>query len=398
MRNSSGTNSNAPGSPFWRPPLWKWGVVLLFLVCAVLLVFWKPSARPPRVELLPFSNSPPPWNGSVPYVVISPVNLASSHAQFKSSILLIEPTVRHDAPTDEFLVDLQSGSFILRQTDFFIADVMPLSLTRTYHVWDINSRAFGVGANHPFDVCPTGTRNPYTYMDLNLEDGRQMYFRRISKGTGYADAVFRHDETSSEFYGAQIAWNGNGWTLQFLDGRQFIFPEAYNAKNFAQGAAFEIRDAARNRSELKRDSRRNLQELISPSGHTITFRYDQADRIIEASDDEGKVREYSYNSSGHLDTVSNAVGVLYYFKYESILHAEGYDPYLMTQVIDGKGTVLLQNFYADGSRVSEQKLANGDVYRYDYRFVKGHIAETIVDTPTGERKFFFRDGILTGER
>ena len=49
-------------------------------------------------------------------------------------------------------------------------------------------------------IWPTGSRFPYTYIDLNLEEGRQMHFRRVSKGSGYADAVFRHEETSSEFY------------------------------------------------------------------------------------------------------------------------------------------------------------------------------------------------------
>ena len=94
--------------------------------------------------------------------------------------------------------------FVLRQTDLFVSDSAPLSLARTYRVGDFYSRAFGVGTNHPYDICPTGTRFPYTYMDLNLEDGRQIHFRRISQGTGYADAVFEHDETSSEFYGAFV--------------------------------------------------------------------------------------------------------------------------------------------------------------------------------------------------
>src|SRR5215472_13153768 len=104
---------------------------------------------------------------------------------------MVAPTVRHDNPVNEFEVDLHTGRFILRQTDLFVADAMPLSLTRTYITWDYHSRAFGVAGNHPYDVCPTGSRFPYTYSDLNLEDGQQIYFPRISKGTGYADDVSR---------------------------------------------------------------------------------------------------------------------------------------------------------------------------------------------------------------
>lgn len=125
------------------------------------------------------------------------------------------PTVRHGAPVNQFEVALDSGMFKLRQTDIFVADIMPLSLTRTYRVWDEFSRAFGVGGNHAYDICPTGTRFPYTYMNLNLKDGRQIYFPRISKGTRYEDAVFRNGNAGSEFYDARVGWNGNGWNARF---------------------------------------------------------------------------------------------------------------------------------------------------------------------------------------
>jgi YD repeat-containing protein len=384
-------------SSFWNPPWWKWLVFLALVAVSTFVLPRRPSTAPVKVELLPFTNSQPAWDGSYPYLAISASNLGSEYVKFESSIRLIKPTVHHDSPINEFQVDLHSGIFVLRQTDLFVSDGAPLSLTRTYRVWDFYTRAFGVGTNHPYDICPTGTRFPYTYMDLNLEDDRQIHFRRISKGTGYADAVYRHDETSSEFYGAQIAWNGNGWTLNFADGRRFLFPEAYNAKTYAQGAPFEMRDAEAHRIHLERDKKRNLQQLISPAQHKINFKYDEADRIILAVDDTGNVRKYSYNSSAHLETVSDASHLLYRFEYEPLLHSPGYDPYLMTAIVDGKGTVLLENSYRDGSRVSLQKLANGDVYRYDYIFKENEIVETIVNDPTGKRKVFFEHGRFARE-
>jgi YD repeat-containing protein len=394
---TSSHNTDAKASRFWHPPLWKWGVVLVLLAFSLFLFFRK--AGPVKVELLPFADTPPAWNGSYPYLVISPVDSRSGQIKFKTSILLIEPTVHHDSPVNEFQVDLHSGMFVLRQTDLFTADIMPLSLTRTYRVWDSWSRAFGAGANHPYDICPTGTRRPYTYMQLNLEDDRPIYMRRISKGTGYEDAVFRHEETSSEFYGAQVAWNGDGWTMKFLDGSRFLFPEAYYSKNYAQGAAYDMQDAAGHHIQLKRDAKRNLQKLISPSGRTITFKYDDADRIIEAVDDAGNFRKYAYDSTGHLETVADATHVLYRFGYEPGLHLSGYDPYLMTAIYDYRGRQLLRNIYneSDGGRISEQRLANGDVYRYKYILVKRNVVETIVDGPMGQRRFFFQDGILRRE-
>ena len=371
---------------FWHPSLWNWGLVLTLVACSAFLYLWRPSPRPVKVELLPFTDSPPEWDGSFPYVMISPI-AGSSPLKFETSISSIKPTVRHDSPVNDFLVDLHTGRFVLRQTDLFVPDVMPLSLTRTYIVWDYHSRAFGVGGNHPYDICPTGTRFPYTYMDLNLEGWYQVHMPRISKGTGYADAVFRHAQTSSEFYGAQIAWNGNGWTLSFRDGRKFYFPEAYYAKNYAQGAATGMVDAEGHCIQLERSKVRNLEELISPSGYRIKFKYDVADRIVGADDDAGHIRKYSYDHGGHLDTVSDGAHVFYRFEYQRLMNEAGFDPWLLTAILDGDWNVLLENKYFWG-RVSEQKLANGEVYRYQYRLKGPEVLQTTVTLPSGESKLF----------
>ena len=375
---------------FWHPPAWKWAVAFVLIACALLL-YQKPFSHSLRVQRQHFPDPLPEWNGSYPFLIVRLTDSGSSGVTLKTSVQMVEPTVRHDAPVNEFQVDLHSGMFVIRQTDLFIPDVIPVSLTRTYRDWDVNSRAFGTGGNHPYDICPTGTRFPYTYMDLNLEDDQQIHFRRISDGTGYADAVFGHDQTASEFYGAQIAWNGNGWTLDFRDGRQFLFPEAYHAKSYAQGAAFEMRDANGHRLKLQRDNHRNLEQVVSPSGRIVSFKYDGADRISTAVDDAGNVRKYSYDSTGHLETVADVSHVLYRFEYADLLHSPGYDPYLMTRIIDGKGRVLLQNSYENG-RMSAQKLANGDLYKYGYIFVKNEIVETIVNGPNGKVRFFFEYG------
>ena len=388
---------------FWHPPLWKWGVSLGLIGFSIFLAFWwRPgpalnSASSVKVELLPFSDSPPAWDGADPYLVISPIS-RSGPVKFKASISLIKPTVRHDTPVNEFEVDLHSGRFVMRQTDLFVPDVLPLSLTRTYISWDYHSRAFGVAANHPYDICPTGTRWPYTYMVMNLEDFHQVYMPRISKGKGFADAVFRHDQTSSEFYGAQVAWNGNGWTLSFRDGREFFFPDSYYAKNYAQGAAIEMVDADGHRIQLKRNKVRNLEELLSPGGHTIKFTYDNADRIVEADDSAGNIRTYAYDSSGHLETVSDGSMVLYRFEYQRLLNEAGYDPWLLTAVLDGDWNVILRNKFLWG-RVSEQKLADGEVYRYEYRLKGRDVIQSTVTLPSGEKKLFaFRDGILIEQK
>jgi YD repeat-containing protein len=382
---------------FWHPPLWKWALLLGLIGCAEFLFLWNRPGPSEKVELLPFTDSPPAWDGSYPYVVVSPI-AGSIPPRFETSISHIKPTVRHDSPENNFLVDLHTGRFVLKQTDLFVPDVMPLSLTRTYIAWDYHSRAFGVGGNHPYDVCPTGTRRPYTYMDLNLEDFYQVHMTRISKGTDFADAVFRHSETSSEFYGATVAWNGNGWTTDFRDGRKIFFPESYAAKTYAQGAATLMLDAEGNRIQLRRSKERNLEELVSPGGHTIKFKYNSSDNIVEAGDDAGKVRKYSYDYDGHVATVSDGTKILYRFEYERLMRAaDGYDPWLLTAVFDGDWHVILRNKYWWG-RITEQKLADGEIFRYEYRLDGGNVLQTTVTLPSGRKKLFaFREGMLVKE-
>jgi YD repeat-containing protein len=153
-------------------------------------------------------------------------------------------------------------------------------------------------------------------------------------------------------------------------------------------------DGAGHRIHLNRDALRNLKQLVSPSGHAINFQYDEANRIVEASDDSGNVRKYAYDATGHLDRVTNGTATLYEFHYEPLLQEHGFDPYLMTEIRDENGTVLLRNEFADGSRVSAQTLADGQVVRYEYLYNRHHaVVETTVKLPDGkEKRFFFKDG------
>ena len=205
------------------------------------------------VSLLPAA---PVWDGAYPVTRITLLPSSGGAPRFSHTLAILKPTLQHDAPIDTFEVDLRSGAFILRQTDIFLKDTMPLSLTRTYNVWDRQMRAFGMGGNHPYDIAPTGTRFPYTYLDINLEDGNSVHFPRISQGTGFADAVYEHSTTASEFFGGRIAWNGNGWTMILGNGIVFLFPEAYHAKSLAQGAATEMRNPKGQRIRLERDAQR----------------------------------------------------------------------------------------------------------------------------------------------
>ncbi len=261
---------------------------------------------------------------------------------------------------DRFEADLRDANFVLQETDLRINDVFDVPLTRSYRSRDWAhsnpEHAFGRNSNHPYDITPVGTRNPYTWQMLVLGDGEFLYFDRISKGTGYADALYMHTETSTRFYKATQQWNGNGWTMKLADGSEILFPESYNAKNMAQGAPIEMRDAKGNRLELKRDGQRNLQEIRTPHGHWIRFSYDDQSRIKRAQTDAGDWATYEYNSDGMLTAAVLSSGRERHYDYEGTL---------MTQVRDESGRVLVHNWY-ERSYLKRQEFGNGTVFSYSY--------------------------------
>jgi len=291
------------------------------------------------------------------------------------------PTI-HRGAVDQFEADLRYGAFKLLQTDLEVKDVFDVPLTRTYIAQDWVGRnwvhEFGQNTNHPYDIAPLGTRNPYTEMELTLEDGDFLYFKRVSPGTGFADAVYQHTETSTRFYKSTINWNGNGWTLRLADGEEMFFPESYGPKNLAQAAATEIREASGVALKLERDWRRNLKEILTPHGHWIKFTYDSQARIIKAEDDARNWAKYAYNSAGMLADVIYSSGQARHYDYSGSL---------MTAILDSQGHVLVRNTYK-GNVLTAQAYPNGDTYRYQYVWSanKRYVVKATITMPDGSQR------------
>lgn len=284
----------------------------------------------------------------------------------------------HKGSQERVEVDLRYGAFILRETDLLVNGKVEIPLARAYFS---NAPgyplAFGLNSNQQYDVAPVGSRFPYTYVNLLLEDNDFLFYKRISSGTGYKDAVYLHTETSTRFYKSTFAWNGNGWTLRLADGSEMIFPEAYEAKNLAQGAATQIIDPAGNKLVLQRDSERNLQQVLSPDGHWIRFSDDDQGRIVRAEDSNGDSVRYLYNFDGMLVNAIRSSGAD---------RTYDYDFRLMTSVTDEHGRVLVRNSYKDGI-LAKQVYANGDVYTYAYDWAPGkaYANSAIVTLPGGSQ-------------
>jgi YD repeat-containing protein len=312
------------------------------------------------------NNVPPPsWDGNFPciYAVVG----AQRGPRLGTCATPVPLSAASRMVVDRFETDLRRGTFILRQTDLAVNEAgFQLPLTRTYNAQDWvpqnKTHAFGLNANHPYDIAPLGTRNPYTEQFIVLEDGDFLYLPRVSTGTGYSDAVYRHSETGTSFYKATQQWNGSGWLLKLQDGSSIRFPESYSAKNLAQGAPTEMNDAAGHKIELIRDGERNLKEIRVSDASAMKFSYDGQDRIVHAEDNRGNWTNYAYNEEGFLTDVVHSTGAARYYYYEKAL---------LTWVRDEKGQMLVHNAY-DSDWLVEQQFANDKTVRYSYDLSKNH--------------------------
>jgi YD repeat-containing protein len=311
----------------------------------------------------------PRLRGEVP-CVLATVSAGKAFPRVGKCAMPIDP-IAAAGPEDVFETDLRYGKFILRQSDLYLDDFFAVALTRTYTSETYqhqNRMAFGNNASHPFDVAPVGSRRPYTYMMLLLADRDFLFFDRISPGTGFEDAVYQHTETATRFYRAVIGWNGSGWTTWLPDGGKMEFPEAYNAKSVAQGAATEIRDGFGHRLDLRRDERGNLREIRTPHAHYIRLAYDEQDRITRAEDDAARWARYQYDADGMLASAELSTGQTRRYAYQGTL---------MTRIEDEDRRTLLQNWYSGGC-VIRQEFGNGEIYAYEYQWPAGlHHAQTV---------------------
>ena len=295
-------------------------------------------------------------------------------------------------------VDLGTGLFVYRKVDLYEPGFIPIVLTRTYRPQDNAQRDFGIGTQNPYDIYLVGDYTNYSYFDLVLPSGSEIYFQRTSPGTGYADGVFQASSNAGPWFGATIVWNGDGWTLTRRDGTVYEFPAGPNASTYQQIGVTIIEDRNGNTQYVSRDSNYNITE-VSDSGTNnfwIKFTYDSSNRVTQAQDALGRTVSYSYDANGRLSQVTDANNGVWKYYYDSNNN--------MTSIIDPRNITYLTNQYDSSNRVIKQTQADNGTYMFNYTTDgSGNITETDVTDPNGNvRKVAFNtpptnpSGFITG--
>ena len=224
-----------------------------------------------------------------------------------------------DGPKCGDPVDAGTGLFTYDHTDLELSDVLPITLGRSYRELDTSSRAFGIGMalNYDLEIVmdPSGS---YSYVNLVLPNGAQVYYPRTSPGGDFLDGAYQHTSSPTIYFGSTITWNGNGWTLARKDGTMMIFG--------SQAMLTSIIDRNGNTIQIQRPgkypspssaSNNNATLITSPSGRWISLTYDPNGRVERAQDNAGRTVWYTYDSGGHLSKVYDANGGTTTYSYDS---------------------------------------------------------------------------------
>lgn len=166
-----------------------------------------------------------------------------------------------------------------------------------------------------------------------------------------------------------------GGRQNFPMARKSISPNPITQKTWRK-AATEFLDAQGNRLQLRRDGKRDRQEIRTPHGHWIRFSYDESSRITRAEDDAGNWARYRYNPDGMLQDVLLSSGRERHYDYSGRL---------MTEITDEMGHVLLRNFYDYGFLI-KQEFPNHESYSYNFQWsASNRYVEKATISPTNGR-------------
>ena len=282
-------------------------------------------------------------------------------------------------------IDLQTGIMFHEWDDLTIRDIVPLALTRTYNSASTVSQMFGIGGNSNFGMhlAGTTTNNGYTFntVQMVLPCGEGVDFNLVSGSATWpfpAGTVWEHTGTDSSYYGATMQFLydstaiGAHWIVTMKDGTQYAF-----TRHVPNNLSW-IQDRYGNQLQFTYNGGL-LEQLISPSGRTITFNYDSGNRVTSAVDNSGRTINYAYNSAGTLATVTYPDQTTEQYTYDSNNR--------MTTMQDRRGHVWVTNQYDANGRVIKQTYADNTFYQFAYTTNSNNVVTaTTVTDPNGNQE------------
>lgn len=271
-------------------------------------------------------------------------------------------------------IDLGTGRFTYTQSDLSLGGFIPIEAQRAYNSGDGRARPFGMGTMGTYDTFLT-SKKQWEELDLNLIDGTQVHYVRTSPGNGWSDARFAATGTFGQFAGSTVAWNGNGWDLRLRDGTTLVYGDLAPLQSIRDrfGHSIKIRRIAKNSWGSQIGA---IVSVTSWEGYWLTYDYNTAGQVTAIHDNAGRTVSYTYDN-GLLKTVTDVNGGVTTYGWDTSKR--------LTTITDAKNQLFLTNTYDNNNRVTQQKLADGSLYKFDYTLDSAgkSVTKTTVTDPAG---------------
>ena len=347
-------------STVW-PRLLPWiatGSVVLLYIVVKILTFLNPEWLNMRVERH-YTMQPPGGIRNAPNSSLLE-NFPALPTGWHGAPI---PLFAGQSPPYRWSVNLGNGGFVHVQTDFYLPDVIPINLSRTYSSLDAYSdRDFGVHASASYEFYLLGDNTVYSYINMIFPDGSIVLMPRISPGTSY-DATYEHraakDDTTDSFDKARLWWHSPWYFSSLNNGTGIVFPASRWAREWGQRSAIMIQDAKGNVLDIKRDEAGNILEITSPNGQKLILTHDYKNRITVANDPRGDTIYYTYDDRGRLTDVTDSKGEATHYTYD------GGDNMLTITKPDGH--IWLTNAYDNRHRITDQIYQDGTDTHFEYK-------------------------------
>ncbi|SES47801.1 RHS repeat-associated core domain-containing protein [Actinokineospora terrae] len=288
-------------------------------------------------------------------------------------------------------VDPSTGLMVDEVVDMVVDDIAPIEIKRTYQQGDTDIRAFGVGASFNYGVYPwsPGQIGSFDFQEFDLvqPDGSKIHYRRTSPGKDFAGAVFAADPTPTRFDGSTVRWIDSGWDVFLRDGSVLTIGEEapiQQERDKFGNTTTVTRATAPPGTDGKVRANGPITQITSPSGRWVRFSYDESNppRVKAIEDNIGRRVSYTYDATGHLETVTDLRGGTTTYTWD--------DKGRLKTITDPRGTRYLLNEYDDKGRVKQQTAADGGLTKFDYVESGDAIVETrMTDARAAVRRFTF---------
>jgi len=281
----------------------------------------------------------------------------------------VAPTIPPDyAPVHKGGIDLETGLYIRENEDLVVPGTPGLVLRRTYLSGYRVPRQFGIGTTHNGEELVAGDSARFQWLAVVLANGSSVEFKRVSKGTTYENAMYRHDETLGDWSGATLGWVGLEWAMRKRNGTLTTYRGCGSYGDYNCGI---LRSAFPDGHSIyyRRDSRGRLLRMDDGGSRWIAFEYDGSDRVSRAYDTTGHEARYQYDARGRLTTVTATGKVVRRYTYTDLDELAG---------IEEPGTSI-ENIYENGRCVRQiNRYPDAEPYVFDFTYSvdNGRVART----------------------